>query len=168
MPFARLYLPFIESEYKVGKGLVKPRNIYKIQSYEYKDGNVKTMTGAKASYVFVIGIYDKQLTCVKFSEVTPTIFKLWFKDLFKRGLKEKEIDEAKELSELLHKGNRSGGSFFSSYIKSETIYKGKIPTYRTYLLDNINQIKAVNLKKDFIKALLNITPTPLTEDINNK
>jgi hypothetical protein len=108
------------------------------------------------------------LTCVKFSEVTPTIFKLWFKDLFKRGLKEKEIDEAKELSELLHKGNRSGGSFFSSYIKSETIYKGKIPTYRTYLLDNINQIKAVNLKKDFIKELLNIRPTPLIEDINTK
>jgi len=168
MPFARLYLPFIESEYKVGKGLVKPRNIYKIQSYEYADGTVKTMTGLKASYVFVIGIYNKQLTCVKFSEVTPTIFKLWFKDLFKRGLKEKEIDEAKELSELLHKGNRSGGSFFSSYIKSETIYKGKIPTYRTYLLDNINQIKAVNLKKDFIKELLNIRPTPLIEDINTK
>jgi hypothetical protein len=168
MPYARLYLPFIESEYKVGKGLVKPRNIYKIQSYEYADGTVKTMTGVKASYVFVIGIYNKQLTCVKFSEVTPTIFKLWFKDLFKRGLKEKEIDEAKELSELLHKGNRSGGSFFSSYIKSETIYKGKIPTYRTYLLDNINQIKAVNLKKDFIKELLNIRPTPLIEDINTK
>ena len=69
MPFARLYLPFIESEYKVGKGLVKPRNIYKIQSYEYKDGNVKTMTGIKASYVFVIGIYDKQLTCVKFKSL---------------------------------------------------------------------------------------------------
>jgi len=168
MPYARLYLPFIESEYKVGKGLVKPRNIYKIQSYEYADGTVKTMTGVKASYVFVIGIYNKQLTCVKFSEVTPTIFKLWFKDLFKRGLKEKEIDEAKELSELLHKGNRTGGSFFSSYIKSETIYKGKIPTYRTYLLDNINQIKAVNLKKDFIKELLNIRPTPLIEDINTK
>ena len=168
MPYARLYLPFIESEYKVGKGLVKPRNIYKIQSYEYADGTVKTMTGVKASYVFVIGIYNKQLTCVKFSEVTPTIFKLWFKDLFKRGLKEKEIDEAKELSELLHKGNRTGGSFFSSYIKSETIYKGKIPTYRTYLLDNINQIKAVNLKKDFIKELLNIKPTPLIEDINTK
>ena len=168
MPYARLYLPFIESEYKIGKGLVKPRNIYKIQSYEYADGTVKTMTGVKASYVFVIGIYNKQLTCVKFSEVTPTIFKLWFKDLFKRGLKEKEIDEAKELSELLHKGNRTGGSFFSSYIKSETIYKGKIPTYRTYLLDNINQIKAVNLKKDFIKELLNIRPTPLIEDINTK
>ena len=168
MPFARLYLPFIESEYKVGKGLVKPRNIYKIQSYEYKDGNVKTMTGAKASYVFVIGIHDKQLTCVKFSEVTPTIFKLWFKDLFKRGLKEQQINEAKELSELLHKGNRSGGSFFSSYIKSETIYKGKIPTYRTYLLDNINQIKAVNLKKDFIKELLNITPSPPSEQTDTK
>jgi hypothetical protein len=168
MPFARLYLPFIESEYKVGKGLVKPRNIYKIQSYEYKDGTVKTMTGVKSSYVFVIGIYNKQLTCVKFSQVTPEIFKIWFKDLFKRGLKEKEIDEAKELSELLHKGTRSGGSFFSSYIKSETIYKGKIPTYRTYLLDNINQIKVVNLKKDFIKALLNITPTPPSEQTDTQ
>jgi hypothetical protein len=168
MPFARLYLPFIESEYKVGKGLVKPRNIYKIQSYEYKDGTVKTMTGVKSSYVFVIGIYNKQLTCVKFSQVTPEIFKIWFKDLFKRGLKEKEIDEAKELSELLHKGTRSGGSFFSSYIKSETIYKGKTPTYRTYLLDNINQIKVVNLKKDFIKALLNITPTPPSEQTDTQ
>ena len=168
MPFSRLYLPFIESEYKVGKGLVKPRNIYKIQSYEYKDGKVKTLTGVKASYIFVIGIYDKQLTCVKFSEVTPEIFKLWFKDLFKRGLKEEQIDEAKELSELLHRGTRSGGSFFSSYIKSETIYKGKTPTYRTYLLENIKQIKIVNFKKNFIKELLNITPTLMVEDTNNK
>jgi hypothetical protein len=168
MPYARLYLPFIESEYKVGKGLVKPRNIYKIQSYEYADGTVKTMTGVQSSYVFVIGIYNKQLTCVKFSEVTPERFKLWFKDLFKRGLKETEIDEAKELSELLHKGTRGGSSFFSSYVKSETIYKGKISTYRTYLLDNIKQIKIVNFKKDFIKELLNIRPTPLIEDINTK
>jgi len=168
MPFARLYLPFIESEYKIGRGLIQPRNIYKIQSYEYKDGSVKTLTGVKSAYVFVIGIYNKQLTCVKISEVTPQIFKLWFRDLFKRGLKETQIDEAKELSELLHKGTRSGGSFFSSYVKSDTIYKGKTPTYRTYLLDNIKQIKAVNLKKDFIKELLSITPTTPIEDTDSK
>lgn len=168
MPFARLYLPFIESEYKIGKGAIKPRNIYKIQSYEYKDGTIKTLTGIKSAYVFVIGIYNKQLTCVKISEVSPNIFKLWFRDLFKRGLKEQQIDEAEELSEMLHRGTRSGGSFFSSYIKSETIYKGKTSTYRTYLLDNVKQIKIVNLKKDFIKELLNITPTPITEDTDTK
>jgi hypothetical protein len=168
MSFSRLYLPFIESEYKIGKGMVRPRNIYKIQSYEYKDGSVKAMTGINSSYVFVIGIYNNQLTCVKISEVSPNIFKLWFKDLFKRGLKEEQINEAKELSEMLHKGTRSGGSFFSSYVKSESIYKGKTPTYRTYLLENIKQIKAVNLKKEFIKELLNIPSTPLTEDTDSK
>ena len=172
MAYARQYLKFVESEYKIGKGMIKPRNIYKIQSYEYVDGTTKTLTGPNANYVFVFGIFNKKLLGIKFTEVQPDKFKIWFKTLFRPHLTEDEIDKAEALSDLIKKGGRDGSEIFSAYIKGKPIYEGKIETYRTYNIESIKQIKIVNLSKDYIKLINNITPTPLSdkhnEDTNTK
>jgi hypothetical protein len=166
MSYSRQYLKFVESEYKVGKGMVKPRNIYKIQSYEYADGSTKTLTGPNSNYIFVFGIFNKKLLGIKFTEVSPDRFKVWFKTLFRGGLTESDIDNAKELSELIKKSGRDGSEMFSSHIKGKPIYEGKIETYRTYNIESIKQIKIVNLNKDYIKLINNITPTPLSDKPN--
>jgi hypothetical protein len=67
MPFSLQYKPFIEKEDPISKILLRPKNIYKIVYYQYVDGTAKTLSGPKTAYVFVIGIYDKRLICLKIS-----------------------------------------------------------------------------------------------------
>ena len=69
MPFSLQYRPFIEKEDSISKILIRPKNVYKIVYYEYADGTAKTLSGPKTAYVFVIGIYDKKLVCLKISEM---------------------------------------------------------------------------------------------------
>ena len=42
MPFTLQYKPLIEGEEKIGKSLLRPRNIYRINTYKYIDGTTKT------------------------------------------------------------------------------------------------------------------------------
>ena len=79
MAYARQYLKFVESEYKIGKGMIKPRNIYKIQSYEYVDGTTKTLTGPNANYIFVFGIFNNSAAAKQFARAKETQFKSIFK-----------------------------------------------------------------------------------------
>ena len=165
MPFSQLYKPLIQSERSVSKTLIKPRNIYKIQSYEYADGTQKSFIGIHTAYVFVIGIYDKKVNCIKISEVRPQIFTAWFKTVLRKRLNAKTIDESQMLSEIVVRGNFTGNSFFQPKVKPTQIYKQPIPIYRTYILQNIKQIKEINLKKQYIKDLLGIKTTNTNTEI---
>lgn len=164
MPFSQLYKPLIESEKSVSKTLIRPRNIYRIQAYEYIDGTNKTFTGIHTAYVFVIGIYDKKLNCIKISEVRPQIFSTWFKSVLRKRINSTIIDESKTLSDIIVRGNLTGNSFFAPKVKSAQIYKQPISVYRTYILQNVKQVKEITLKKQYIKDLLGIK-TPM-ENLN--
>jgi hypothetical protein len=150
MPFINQYIPFIESEKSVSKTLIKPRNIYRILSYEYADGERKSLTGNKSSLVFVTGIFEKKVYCIKISEVKPDNFFKWLKTIFLKSLNDKRINESKELSELLIITAKAGGTMLSK-LKSNAIYSSHPNAFRTYNLDGINQVKVVNIKKDTIK-----------------
>ena len=63
MSFVLQYKNLIESEVKLSKSQIKPRNIYRILVYEYADGERKSLAGAKSTLVFVVGIFEKQLFC---------------------------------------------------------------------------------------------------------
>ena len=54
MPYASQYNKFFVQESNVAKNQLVPRNIYKIISYEYADGTLKTLTGTKTSIVFLL------------------------------------------------------------------------------------------------------------------
>jgi hypothetical protein len=150
MPFANQYTQFIESEKAVSKTLILPRNIYRIISYEYADGERKTLSGNKSSLVFVTGIYDNKIYCIKISEIKPDKFFKWLKTIFLKSLDDKRIDESKQLSELLIITAKSGGTMVSK-LKSATIYSAHPNAFRTYNLKGLNQVKIVNIKKDTIK-----------------
>lgn len=169
MPHSRLYLPYIESETIVSKSLLKPKNVYKIEIYQYAEGSTKRLIGTTTSYVFLIGIFNRQLNCIKISEVMPRIFINWMKNLFQKRINEEIIDNSIQLSELLVRTNITGNTLFTNHIRNNKIYTGQIPTYRTYNLSGIKQIKEVKFKKDFIKTLAGITPQQKTtnKDENN-
>jgi hypothetical protein len=151
MSFSARYLPFIDTEEAVSKTLVRPRNIYKIVSYEYIDGKTKTLTGPKASYVFVLGIFEKKLNCIKLSEVRPEKFFDWFKTIFRKSLTEENVMEAERLDDLIILGDRQGNKLFNSYVKGKQIYNQNPCPYRTYSLDGIKQISEIKFKKEILK-----------------
>jgi len=72
MSFSREYIPLIEQEEGVAKSLIRPRNIYKINSYTYKDGRTKSLAGTETAYVFVTGISP-----TKIMKVMLMILKDW-------------------------------------------------------------------------------------------
>jgi hypothetical protein len=155
MPFSLQYRPFIEKEDSVSKILLRPKNIYKIVYYKYADGTSKTLSGPKTAYVFVIGIYDKKLICLKISEIRPDRFFLWLSGIFQKTLTNEKIDESKRLDEITIRSDRNGNSLFNRYIKGKTILtQGKNP-YRTYNIDGIRQISEITINKDTLKEYFN-------------
>jgi hypothetical protein len=155
MPFSLQYKPFIEKEDPISKILLRPKNIYKIVYYQYADGVAQTLSGPKTAYVFVIGIYDKKLICLKISEMRPDKFFLWLKTLFQKSLTNEKIDESKRLDEITIRSDRNGNAIFSRYVKGKAILtQGKNP-YRTYNIDGIRQISEITISKDTLKEYFN-------------
>lgn len=150
MPFALQYKSLIESEEKVAKTLIKPRNIYRISQYTYADGEKKTLIGNKTSIVFVLGIADQKLYCIKITQIKPDKFFGFVKTLLKSNANDKSVDDAELFSDLLIKASKAGTKIFSIF-KNTPIYKGNANAFRTYNIKGINQISLVNFKKDIIK-----------------
>lgn len=157
MPFSLQYKPFIQNEVRVGKQAIRPRNVYRISSYKYVKEGQKSLTGAKSSLIFVIGIWDKKLICLKISELKPEKFFQWLYTVVKKSEIPK-IDEIETLEELIVDSDRAGKRLFEQYVEKSTIvYKRKDPIYRTYNLDNIIYIQRVDFEKSYLKEYLDPT-----------
>ena len=72
MAFTNQYKQFLRPEKRVSKGLIKPRNIYRITTY--KGGEPATKSGEDARYVFVIGKIGDKLHCLKLNPIKPSDF----------------------------------------------------------------------------------------------
>lgn len=145
---------YIDKEIRVSKSLISPRNLYRISAYEYADGESRSLSGANSSLVFVFGIFEKKLSCIKLNDVTDDAFKSWLKTLIKSGVKESDIDSMKKLEDVLIESDVQGNRIFESKIKGKPIYNTTPRTYRTYNMDGLKYIQEIKLKSDFIKSLL--------------
>jgi hypothetical protein len=158
MPYAQSYSKFFIQETNVAKNQLIPRNIYKIVTYEYADGKVKTLSGTKTSIVFLLGITpDKKLLCIKITQVRPEKFFQWLKKNFKRTTKASDIDNAlteSKIDTLLQRDNRIGTRTFSA-VKNDSLYKMAPGSYRTYLLSGVKRISLMKLDNEYLKKLLN-------------
>ena len=156
MPFTLQYRRFIEKDDDpISKTLVRPKNIYKIIYYQYADGTSKSLSGPETTYVFVIGIYDKKLVCLKISEIQPDKFFIWLKSIFQNSLTNKKIDESNKLEEITIRSDRNGSTLYSRYISGKAIITQTKNPYRTYNMDGIRQISEVVIKKDTLKEYFN-------------
>lgn len=157
MPFTQQYQKLFKSESSVGKTAIKPRNIYRINSYEYaSDGKTRSLSGNKAAIVFCIGIYQKKLTCIKITNINPTKFLPWLKTILKKGLKAENFDKALTLDELCINADMKGNSLFNSAIKGKPIYNTNEPTYRTYNISGIKSIEQIQIDPNVLKDIYGI------------
>lgn len=151
MPFSLQYTKFIESEEPVAKSKVLPRNIYKISSYKYADGKQKTLSGIDTAYIFVLGIFDKKISCIKMSEIKPDKFFNFLKPIFKKGLTEENWNSAKQLEDLLILSDKQGKKMVNLVQQNSAIYNNNPNPYRTYTLTGIKQISEVKIKTEILK-----------------
>lgn len=152
MSFTIQYKPLIESEKRVSKSNITPRNVYRISSYEFADGEQKSLTGANSSLIFLVGIFERKLISIKLNEIKPDMFFRWLKTIQLKALNEEKFNQYKSLYELIILDNKTGNKIFDNYIKGKPIYTKKPSPYRTYNLDGIKYIQEVNFKKDILKS----------------
>jgi hypothetical protein len=148
------YSRFIDKEVRISKSLITPGNLYRISSYSYADGEARAQTGPNSSLIFVFGIHEKKLNCLKLNDVSTDIFKNWLKTLLKSDLKSEDIDSMKKLEDIIIESDMQGNKLFESKIKGKSIYNTNPRPYRTYNIVGLNYIQEVKLKSDFLKSLL--------------
>jgi hypothetical protein len=135
--------------------MIRTRNIYKINSYKYKDGVTKSLAGVETSIVFVIGISpEKVVSCLKITLIKPDLFFKWLKKLVRAGLSEEEMKNIESLEDLIIVDNKDGNKIFNQFVKPSRLYIQNPPAYRTYLLKNIKNIEEVKIKKEILLNFL--------------
>jgi len=166
MAYTRQYKAFLRPERRVPRSQIRPRNIYRITTY--RGGDPITKSGEDARYVFVIGIIDEKVHCIKLNDIVPIDF-----TMFIRKLRDKRIpigsDQALEL--LLKRFSRDGNALFESFIKNNSkIYSPRLKNYRTYILDKITNAYEIRFEEDFLRGLFKegATKSTMREDIQEE
>jgi hypothetical protein len=54
------FVPYILESNSVSKNRIRGRNLYKINSYTYSDGELQTFSKSSATLIFCLGVYDKK------------------------------------------------------------------------------------------------------------
>lgn len=144
------YNKYIITQKRIGRNVIKPQRIYNISLYrsEYD----RTSTG-KTSMVFVTGIFEGKLNCVKLNDIEPKVFFKWIGKL-KTPVK-KRLSEIRQLEDGLKKTDSTGRMIFNNYLKQNAkIYNSD--TYRTYTKDRIQYVSEVILKPEVFLKYLNV------------
>jgi hypothetical protein len=159
MAYSQLYKKYFSDEIPIAKSKIVPRNFYKIVSYEYVDGTVKSFFGPKSTIVFVLGISpDKKLLCVKATEIKPEKFFLWIKKIFRKNIKDEDVQESineSTINKLILADNKLGSKIISS-LKTDSIYKLAPNAYRTYLISGIKQISLLKIEEKQLRKILKL------------
>ena len=165
MNFTLQYNQLVQTTDKTAKSLIKPKNLYKITSYKYADGQTKTLTGLETAFIFVTGIsIDRKIvTGIKITLVRPEIFFNWLRKLFVKGLKEDNFGDNVELSELMIKTDNPGKKIFESFLRTSQIYRQAESPYRTYTMAGIKNIEKVFLKPEILKKSYGLVGSKKTE-----
>ena len=147
--FTRQYTKFLKPERRIHRSEIRPRNIYRITTY--RGGNPPTKTAEESRYVFVIGILDKKIHCIKINPINP----LHFTQLIGR-LRDKRLPLSSDLrlELMLKKFDRTGNSLFDGYIKNnKNVYRKDFNNYRTYFLDKIQNVYEIRFEQDILENL---------------
>jgi hypothetical protein len=160
--FTRQYTKFLKPEKRISRSELRPRNIYRITTY--RGGKPATKSAEEARYIFVIGILDKKLHCIKINPINP----LHFTQLIAK-LRDKRLPLSSDLKLelMLKKFDRTGNNLFDTYIKNnKKLYRKELNNYRTYFLDKIVNVYEIRFEQDILESLFGEkTTTPEKREI---
>jgi hypothetical protein len=133
------YTPYIKKYVRASRQNMTPLNIYKIQTYRYADGVVRKKLGLETSLIFSVGIYLKELYCVRLNEVKPTEFFTWSMRIFNKDSLNEIKDDVISFRSIIKEFNENGRELFLSHIKTSSVMytKQNKQNFRTYTISNI-------------------------------
>lgn len=159
MAYTSQYKQFLKPEVRVSKGEIMPRNIYRISTYA--GGTPPTKVGDQSRYVFVIGKIDGKIHCIKLNDVKPIDFTNLINKLRDKRI---PIKSDQALEELLKLFSNDGKQLFETYIKTNSkVYSSKMANYRTYILDNIQNVWEIRFEEGFLRTLFKEGNTTTTQ-----
>ena len=154
MNYAPKYRGLMDSGTRVSKGKIQPYGIYKISTYKYVDTGRTTLRGDGETLIFVTGIYDKKVSALKLSNIEPTKFLNWFKELAKKS-SDSELLNSEQVNiglyELATPMDKGGNKLYDSYIKTKPKFVAKGAAYRTYKISGIQHATEFTFKKPTLK-----------------
>jgi hypothetical protein len=149
MAFTRQYKQFLRPEKRIAKGLLKPRNIYRITTYQ--GGKPATKSGENARYVFAIGKVGDKLHCLKLNEIKPSDFTHFISQLRDKRI---PLTEDTMLHLFLKKYSPSGDDLFLTKIKNnQKVYSPKLKNYRTYFISKIQNVYEIRFEQPVLEKL---------------
>lgn len=151
MNYTLQYDKLFESEKGVSKTNLRPKNLFRINSYTYKDGVKKTLSGKESAIVFIFGRSATQLFGVKVNEIRPEKFFDWLKTIL--ASKKTDWDTIEKFEDAIKVSDREGKSIFTT-LKTSEIYRQEPTPYRTYNLKGVGSIEEISIKKDILKKYL--------------
>lgn len=158
MSYTNQYKQFLKPEVRIGKGEIRPRNIYRISTYA--GGNPPTKGGQDSRYVFVIGKIDGKIHCIKLNDVKPIDFTNLINKLRNKGI---PIASNQALESVLKLFSKDGKQLFETYIKRDSkVYSSKLNNYRTYILDNIQNVWEIRFEEGILRELFKEGSTQTT------
>ena len=167
MNYGPKYSSFIRDTKRIPRNLIKTNNIYRLISYEYANGETETVSGQRATLIFVFGIYKREVHALKLNTINPDILFRWLKRASSRRVTEKMLLES-DLPSLIKQSEETGKAFFTSRIKGNAIYKIEPRSYRTYKFFNIKDIEEVYFKSDKLESVFGKPNREETEKVEDK
>jgi len=155
MSYLKDYDKYIETERRVPRLKIEQTNIYRISTYRDRNDKVQRRSnGDNSSLIFVIGIHDSRVNCLKLNEIPTDVF---FKFLKRMVVPTVKLESIESLHEGLVNSDRSGKRIFEKYVKpNKTIYNPKYNAYRSYNVDGLTYVQEVFLKPETLVKKLGI------------
>lgn len=145
MSYTAEYKQLLRNSRTISKSNIKPRNMYKIQTYSGSD------PASTERYVFVIGIVDDNLHCLKLNEIPSKSFISFLHNIIDKRI---DITENTILSDITKKYKSNGSDLFEKHIKNDSkIYSKQIQSYRVYKIDKIRTITQVFFEQGLLEEM---------------
>lgn len=150
----KAYNPYIAGRVRASRNSVSPLNIYAISRYKDRKDSVKSKTGDSSSLVFLLGVHEGNLNCIKLNDLNPKTFFNWTKKFQKNGkIKMQNIEQFKDVFKNF---SSNGKALFEGYVKRDKrIYTPK--TYRMYRVNGIQNIQEVMITPTALQQFYNVT-----------
>ena len=159
--YTRQYTKFLKPEKRIPRSQIRPRNIYRIITY--KGGTPATKQAEESRYVFVLGIVENKVHCIKLNPILPLHF-----TQFIGKLRDKRIEPNSQLrlEYMLKRFSRDGAQLFNSAVKNNrNLYRKELDNYRTYILGKVVNVYEIRFEQDVLDRLFG-TKTTTSEKRN--
>ena len=147
MSYALQYKELFKKGKTISRNNIKPRGIYKINSYSVGDPK------ASQRFVFVVGIVENKIHCLKLNDIPPKDFISFLNRIRDKRI---PIESDTPIRKLFKKFSTEGTSLFEQYIKKDaSIYSSKLNSYRVYLEDRITTISEIQFEENLLRDMFN-------------